>query len=405
MAGPSSRTVIIAGAGIGGLTAALALARNGFRALILEQAERLEETGAGIQLSPNATRILIGLGVADRLKPHVVAPTAIRVLGGRSGREIVRIPLGAGAAQRYGAPYWVIHRGDLQAALSDAAVQDLNIVLRLGMSMEDFATHPHGVTVSARGTAGLWTEHGHAVIAADGLWSAARVRIASKAPPRFAGRTAWRALVPTAQLAPEFREPLVHHWLGRDAHLVHYPVKGGKLVNVVVITADDWSGPGWSEPASRVDLLARLSSRRWAPQAHSVFRAPDAWLKWALYETEPLASFAHGAAALLGDAAHAMLPFLAQGAAMAIEDAAVAAQCLARMPDDPAAAWESYSAIRRRRTRKVQRLAARNGKRYHRAGAAAMLRNTAMRLLGGERLLQNYDWLYDWRPPAGLSIT
>jgi salicylate hydroxylase len=405
MAGLSSRTVIIAGAGIGGLTAALALARNGFRALVLEQAERLEETGAGIQLSPNATRILIGLGLANYLKPHVVAPTAIRVLGGRSGREIVRIPLGAGAAQRYGAPYWVIHRGDLQAALSDAAVQDLNIVLRLGMGMEDFATHPHGVTVSARGAAGLWTEHGHAVIAADGLWSAARARIASRTPPRFAGRTAWRALVPAVQLAPEFREPLVHLWLGHDAHLVHYPVKGGKLVNVVVITADDWSGPGWSEPASRVDLLARLSSRRWAPQAHSVFRAPDAWLKWALYETEPLASFAHGAAALLGDAAHAMLPFLAQGAAMAIEDAAVAAQCLARMPDDPAAAWESYSAIRRRRTRKVQRLAARNGKRYHRAGAAAMLRNTAMRLLGGERLLQNYDWLYDWRPPAGLSIT
>jgi salicylate hydroxylase len=405
MAAPSSRTVIIAGAGIGGLTAALALARNGFRALVLEQAERLEETGAGIQLSPNATRILIDLGLADRLQPHVVAPTAIRVLGGRSGREIVRIPLGAGAAQRYGAPYWVIHRGDLQAALSDAAVQDLNIVLRLGMSMEDFATHPHGVTISARGATGLWTEHGHAVIAADGLWSAARARIASRTPPHFAGRTAWRALVPAAQLAPEFREPLVHLWLGHDAHLVHYPVKGGKLVNVVVITADDWSGPGWSEPASRVDLLARLSSRRWAPQAHSVFRAPDAWLKWALYETEPLASFARGAAALLGDAAHAMLPFLAQGAAMAIEDAAVAAQCLARMPDDPAAAWESYSAIRRRRTRKVQWLAARNGKRYHRAGAAAMLRNTAMRLLGGERLLQNYDWLYDWRSPAGLSIT
>ncbi|HEY2244643.1 MAG TPA: FAD-dependent monooxygenase [Xanthobacteraceae bacterium] len=405
MALPSSRTVIIAGAGIGGLTAALALARSGFRALVLEQAERLEETGAGIQLSPNATRILIDLGLADRLQPHVVPPAAIRVLGGRSGREIVRIPLGGEATQRYGAPYWVIHRGDLQAALSDAAVQDLNIVLRLGMSMEDFATHPHGVTVSARGTTGLWTEHGHALIAADGLWSAARTRIASKAPPRFAGRTAWRALVPAAQLAPEFRDPIVYLWLGRDAHLVHYPVKGGKLINVVVVTADDWSGPGWSEPAGRIDLLARLSSRRWAPQAHSVFRAPDAWLKWALYESEPLTSFAQGAAALLGDAAHAMLPFLAQGAAMAIEDGAVAAQCLARVPDDPAAAWKSYSAIRRGRTRKVQRLAARNGKRYHRAGAAAMLRNTAMRLLGGERLLQNYDWLYDWRPPAGLSIT
>src|SRR5271169_4393318 len=147
----SPRRVVVAGAGIGGLTAALALARSGFRVVVLEQAERLEETGAGIQLSPNATRILIGLGLADRLQPHVVAPAAIRVLGARSGREIVRIPLGGEATQRYGAPYWVIHRGDLQAALSDAAVQDLNIVVRLGMSMEDFATHPHGVTVSARG--------------------------------------------------------------------------------------------------------------------------------------------------------------------------------------------------------------------------------------------------------------
>src|SRR5215813_5235043 len=143
MAQPSSRTVLIAGAGIGGLSAALALSRSGFRALVLEQTERLEETGAGIQLSPNATRILIDLGLADRLRPHVVSPTAIRVLGGRSGREIVRIPLGGQAAQRYGAPYWVVHRGDLQAALREAAVQDLNVVLRLGMTMEDFATHPH----------------------------------------------------------------------------------------------------------------------------------------------------------------------------------------------------------------------------------------------------------------------
>jgi salicylate hydroxylase len=401
----SSRTIIVAGAGIGGLTAALALARNGFRALVLEQAERLEETGAGIQLSPNATRILIGLGLADRLRPHVVAPTGIRVLGARTGREIVRIPLGEEAAQRYGAPYWVIHRGDLQAVLSEATLQDLNVVFRLGMCVEDFATHPHGVTISARGTTGLWTEHGHALIAADGLWSASRARIASKKAPRFGGRSAWRALVPAAQLAPEFREPVIHLWLGRDAHLVHYPVKAGKLINVVVITADDWRGPGWSEAAGRIDLLAHLSAQRWAPQAHSLIRAPEAWLKWALYESEPLASFSQGAAALLGDAAHASLPFLAQGAAMAIEDAAVAAQCLARMPDNAAAAWVSYSAIRRGRTRKVHRVAARNGTRYHRTGIAAMLRNTAMRLLGGERLLRHYDWLYDWRPPAGLTIT
>jgi salicylate hydroxylase len=400
---PNSRTVIVAGAGIGGLTAALALARNGFRALVFEQAERLEETGAGIQLSPNATRILIGLGLADRLRPHVVAPTAVRVLGARSGREIVRIPLGEQAAQRYGAPYWIIHRGDLQAALSAAATQDLNVVVRLGMALEDFASHPHGVTVSLRGRGSLWSEHGQALIAADGLWSASRRRLGHKDEPRFAGRTAWRALVPATEVAPEFREPMIHLWLARDAHLVHYPVKGGRLINLVVITTDAWSGRTWSEAVSRIDLLQRCATTRWAPQADSLIRLPDAWLKWALYDYRPLANFAHGAVALLGDAAHPTLPFLAQGAAMAIEDATVAAQCLMRMPDNPEDAWKTYSAIRRGRTRKVQRLAARNGERYHRSGVAAMSRNTAMRLMAGERLLHHYDWLYDWRPPAALS--
>ena len=401
---PSSRIVLVAGAGIGGLTAALALARNGFRVIVLEQAERLEETGAGIQLSPNAARTLIDLGLGERLRPHVVAPLALRVLGARGGREIVRIPLGD-AAQRYGAPYWMIHRGDLQAALSTAAAQELGISIKLGMRMEDFVTHSNGVTVSARGRTGLWDEHGMALLAADGLWSASRVRLGFKEPPRFAGRTAWRALVPAKDVAPEFREPLIHLWLGRDAHLVHYPVKGGDVINVVVITADSWNAPGWSEPASRVDLLRHFSAKHWAPQAHALVRVPEAWLKWALYDRRPLMNWSHGAAALLGDAAHPMLPFLAQGAAMAIEDAAVAAQCLARMPDDAAGALRTYSAVRRARVWKVQRLAARNGERYHLGGMRGMLRNAAMRYMGGERLLQHYDWLYDWRPPAALSMT
>jgi len=405
-----SRNVIVAGAGIGGLTAALALARNGIRVTVLEQAERLEETGAGIQLTPNATRILIELGLGDRLRPHVVAPAAVRVFGGRSGREIARIPLGAIAAQRYGAPYWIIHRGDLQAVLRDAVAAEIDISLKLGMRMEDFVTHPNGVTVSARGATGAWDEHGDALIAADGLWSQSRARIGFKEPPRFAGRTAWRALIPAKAVVPEFREPLVHLWLGCDAHVVHYPVKGGKLINIVVITADSGNADGsnafgWSEPASRIDLLPRLPAADWTPQLRSLVRQPEAWLKWALYDRRALLSWSRGAAALLGDAAHPMLPFLAQGAAMAIEDAAVAAQCLARMPDDPAEALRTYVAVRRARVWKVQRLAARNGERYHMSGLPGMLRNVAMRAIGGERLLRHYDWLYDWRPPAALSIT
>jgi salicylate hydroxylase len=400
-----SRTVIVAGAGIGGLTVALALKRNGFRVIVLEQAERLQETGAGIQLSPNAARLLIELGFADRLRPHVVVPQAVRVLNAKNGREIVRIPLGDTAAQRYGAPYWIIHRGDLQAVLSAAVAQELDISLKLGMRMEDFVTHPNGVTVSARSGTTAWNEFGHALIAADGLWSMSRERLGFREPPRFSGRVAWRALVPAAEVPPEFREPVIHLWLGPDAHLVHYPVKGGKVINIVVITADAWNAEGWSEPASRIDLLPRLTAARWAPQARALVRLPEAWLKWALFERRPLMNWTQDAAALLGDAAHPMLPFLAQGGAMAIEDAVVAAQCLARRPDDAAAALRTYAAIRRGRTRRVQRQAARNGQHYHLKGVSAMLRNAAMGVMGGEHLLRHYDWLYDWRPPAALSLT
>ena len=223
-----SRTIIIAGAGIGGLTAALALTRAGFRAVVLEQAERLEEAGAGIQLSPNATRVLFDLGLAERLRPLVVAPEAIRIVNSRSGRDIVRVPLGAAAEQRYGAPYWVIHRADLQAVLAITIAESPDVTLRLGTRVEDFALHQHGLTVEARDKHGLRDEQGIALIGADGLWSTLRGRLGDRRPPRFARRTAWRATVPAAHVAEEFRATVTGLWLGRDAHLVHYPVKAGR---------------------------------------------------------------------------------------------------------------------------------------------------------------------------------
>jgi salicylate hydroxylase len=400
-----SRIVVVAGAGIGGLTAALALVRNGFRVVVLEQAERLEETGAGIQLTPNATRTLIALGLEERLRPHIVAPTALRVLNAASGREIVRMPLGEAAAQRYGAPYWAIHRGDLQAALMAAVARHLDITVKLGRRMEDFVVHGNGVTVSAHGRGGVGDERGLALIAADGVWSHTRARIGFSEPPRFAGKTAWRAVVPAKEVPPEFREPVVHIWLGRDAHLVHYPVKAGRVINIVAITGDSWNAPGWSEPAGRADLIPRLATEPWAPPARALIGLPDAWLKWALYDRRALTRWSQGPVTLIGDAAHPMLPFLAQGAAMAIEDAALAAQCLARNPADAAAAWRTLHALRFGRTWKVQRLAARNGARYHFSGMPAALRDTALRLMGGAALLRHYDWLYDWRPPTEFSIT
>jgi len=396
----SARQVIVAGAGIGGLTAALALARNDFQVVVLEQAERLEETGAGIQLSPNATRLLIALGLGEKLRPHAVAPQALRVLNADNGREIVRMAIGAPAEQRYGAPYWSIHRGDLQATLAAAVAEQPSITLKLGMRLEDFADDAGGMTASVKGPAGLYEERGVALLAADGLWSMARTRLGDAAPPRFAGRIAWRALVPASKVAPEFREPLIQLWLGRGAHLVHYPVKGGSVINVVAITDDAWSGTGWSEPANHFEVVPRFA--RWAPQAQSLIGLPEAWLKWALYDRAPLPHWSRRSVALLGDAAHPMLPYLAQGAAMAIEDAVVSAQCLARMPDNAAAALQIYETMRRARAGKVQGLAARNGARYHQTGFRSAVQNVALRIMGGARLLRHYDWLYDWRPPPIL---
>jgi salicylate hydroxylase len=373
---------------------------------VLEQAERLEETGAGIQLSPNATRALIELGLGERLRARAVAPQGLRVVNARSGREIVRMPLGDVAEQRYGAPYWSIHRGDLQAVLLAAAGENLDISLRLGLRAEDHVVHDNGiVTVSARGKSHVWHERADALIAADGIWSLTRPRMGFRDSPRFAGRAAWRALLPVAEAAPEFREPVTHLWLGRDAHVVHYPVKSGALINIVIIMNDSWNARSWSEPVSRDALLPRLAAARFAPALLGLLDKPQSWLKWALYDRRPLLNSSRGPVALIGDAAHPMLPYLAQGAAMGIEDAVVAAQCLARMPDDAAEALRAYSAVRRGRTWKVQRLASRNGGVYHLGGIGAELRNATMRLMGGTHLLQHYDWLYDWRPPATLSLT
>jgi len=390
-----SRSVIIAGAGIGGLTAALALAGRGFRVVVIDKADRLEETGAGIQLSPNATRILIELGLRDRLAPHVVAPEALRILRSRDGGELVRAPLGAASELRYGAPHWVIHRGDLQATLIGALADTPDAELRLGIEIEDFAVHAHGITVEGRGRGGSHDEHGIALIAADGLWSTVRRRLGHDRPPSFARRTAWRAVVSADRVAEHMRAPATHLWLGPDAHLVHYPVKAGQTINIVAIVGDDWQQAGWSAAAAGDGLMRRFSG--WDRAAQNLLAIPDRWLKWALYDRPAAGRWGRGPVTLLGDAAHPMLPFLAQGAAMAIEDAAVLASCLAASSGPPDAALRQYEGLRRARTARVQRQARQNSIVYHLDGPAAAVRNLALAAIGGDGLLRRYDWLYDWR--------
>ncbi len=412
MAAPA-RTVIIAGAGIGGLSAALALERCGFRVVVFEEADELKDIGAGIQLSPNATRVLLALGLAERLKPHVVTPAEVRIQTG-AGEDLARVSLGDLAAQRYGAPYWVIHRSDLQSALVDAVRATPGITLTLDAAVEKFSPDADGVTVHAiRGRTSFDSSdgatidaHGIALIGADGLASMVRYELASNSlsplkvhgEPRYSNRTAWRATVPCTAVPADFREDIIRLWLGRNAHLVHYPVKGGTAINIVAITNERRTYRNWaSEEGMPDEVLAHFPRAAWSKSALDLLAVPELWLRWPLFDRPPSKHWGRGPVTLLGDAAHPMLPFLAQGAAMAIEDAAVLAECLQTAPDEPQQALRVYEDERQPRTARVQRTARRNGRIYHLGGLAAFARNHVLRKIDSERLLTRFDWLYDWQ--------
>jgi len=396
-----SRTVVVAGAGIGGLTTALALAQHGLRAVLLDQTERLDEAGAGLQLSPNASRILIDLGLGERLRASVVAPQAVRILRAHDGAEVARIPLSKGQ-ERYGAPYWVIHRGDLQAVLLEAARAQPDVRLVLGVRFDRFALHANGVTVKgvrARpdpdNPAGF-DANGFALVGADGLWSSVRAQLGNEEPAHFAGRVAFRAVVPADMVAAPAREPMINLWLGPRCHLVHYPVAGGRLINLVAIAEDTWNEHGWSTASAPAEVMARYPLGRWSRAARDLLGIPERWLKWALYDRQPATNWGEGPVTLLGDAAHPMLPFLAQGAAMAIEDAAAVATQIANNLNDPALGLRAYEAERRDRATRMQRAARRTGTFYHYSGPDAFARNLLLHAFGGERLLGRFDWIYGW---------
>jgi salicylate hydroxylase len=391
-----SRTVLIAGAGIGGLTASLALAARGFRVIVVEKAERLEEAGAGQQLSPNASRILIGLGLRERLAARALVPEAVSIMSVRRGGEICRLPLGEAAAT-YGAPYWVIHRADLQAALLDRVRENPDIDLRLGTAFEDVTTGSTGVTVGLRFGPTRIEETAWALIGADGVWSALRDRLFPNARPQFSGLIAWRGTVETARLPAELATPRVKLWMGPDAHLVAYPMSGGQRINVVAIVPGSLTQPGWSEPGDAADIMSRFATAGWPEPARAMIGAIDGWRKWALFTSPSLPVWHSSAMALLGDAAHAMLPFAAQGAGMAIEDVAVLAQCLGETTD-ASLALARYANLRRDRVARVQRLAQQNGRIYHLKGVAALARDLGIAALGPRRMLARQDWIDDWRP-------
>ena len=391
-----ARRALVAGAGIGGLTAALALARAGFEVEVFEREPKLAEFGAGLQLGPNATRVLQRLGVLEAVRGLAVAPRAIRVLRGLDGGEIARLPIGD-AERRWGAPYLVIHRADLHRALAEAATRLPNVALRLGTEVAAVDADDDGVTVGLERGPVATSRVGDVLIGADGLRSLTRERIGlgGADAAAFSGRVAFRAMVDAQRIAPRWSAGEVTLRLGARAHLVHYPVRGGSLVNLVAAIESGWRGvdgdPPWDALADRPALDRAFAD--WSRDARALIAAAVEWRAWPLYVRPPIACFSLGRVALIGDAAHPMTPFLAQGAAQAIEDAGALARRLDDA-DDVAVALAAYSADRVARASRIQRDALAQGRIYHLSGPLAFARDVAMGVLGPRRLLDRYDWLY-----------
>ncbi len=396
--------ILIAGGGIGGLTAALCLARSGFDVAVFEQAAEFGEIGAGIQLSPNCTRVLHHLGLEPALEACAFLPEGTEFRAWNSGKVIGASVLGRTARDRYGFPYYHIHRGDLLRVLVEAAEASPAIELNTASVVTEFEQDGR-VRVAIRGEAGTGNRaggiasdgvhEGDALIGADGIHSAVRAQLFGDDAPRFTGNVAWRALVPAERLPAGVVRPMSTAWWGPRKHFVHYYVRSGALVNCVcVVEKTGWEVESWAERGELAELESDFAG--W----HEDIRAlidnmdPDSLYKWALHDRAPMTRWGEGAVTLLGDACHPTLPFMAQGAAMAIEDAAVLAGCLVS-DATVTAGLKRYEDLRRARTARIQNGSRRNATLFHLTGARAWLRNRAAKRAGGRTMdgLFRYDAL------------
>ena len=386
--------ILIVGAGIGGLAAALALARRGIDCHVLERRTVFEPEGAGIQIGPNGTRILAELGITEHLEPLAGKPDAIHVRNAVSGTTLADLPLGAWMAARHGDPYWVLHRQDLHAALLAAAKATPRIELTMGFAVAE-AGSPSDDAVEVRERDGR-TFRGDALIAADGLRSQLRDAVFNAPPLRFAQRSAARAVIPLDAAPPALRENAVGLWMSPRAHVVHYPVRGNRELAMIFVRKDTTASDDWSTAIPRSWVLD--TAEAFCAPLRRLLEAPPQWKKWALYELPPLPFWQAGRIALLGDAAHPTLPFLAQGAVLALEDAAVLARRIAEMPNNIPRALTAYAMARRHRASRVVSAARANGRIYHLDGALAAARDVTMRMTPPRLLMARYDWVYGWRP-------
>jgi salicylate hydroxylase len=382
--------ILIAGGGIGGLATALGLARKGVRSLVLEKAQALGEIGAGIQLGPNAFHAFDQLGIGDAARGMAVYIDRLRLMDAVGGEEITHIDLGEAFRARFRNPYAVIHRGELHGVLLRACRAQPLIELRTASEVADYAQDGGSATaILADGS----RVSGSALIGADGLWSNIRRRLVGDGPPRVSGHTTYRSVIPVERMPEELRWNAATLWAGPKCHIVHYPLQGWKLFNLVVTCHDDAAAPVAGQPAS-VEAVMR-GFRHVHPRAQSIIRHGTDWKRWVLCDRDPVLNWVEGRVALLGDAAHPMLQYFAQGACMAMEDAVCLAQMVAAHPGRLEAALEAYRAQRVLRTARVQLQSRAIGEHiYHPAGAHALLRNALMSARSSADWYEAVAWLY-----------
>ncbi|ANS67691.1 salicylate 1-monooxygenase [Streptomyces lincolnensis] len=375
--------IAVIGAGISGLVLAAALHQQGIRTAVFEQAGQLFPTGAGIQLSPNAVRLLHRLGLEARLRQHAVRPRAIRMTNWDDGHPLATTPLAGPCEERYGAPYLTVHRADLHAALLEQLPMG---TLRLGARCLALDEREDGVRLEFAD--GL-SYDADLVVGADGIRSVVRSQLFPDRP-RFSGQGMYRGLVPADRVPRFAADPRVQLWLGPGQHCVAYPVSGGRTISFAAgVPAPDWRTESWTQPGRKEDLLAAYTG--WDDELLGLLSAADEVTCWALHDRDPLDHLVQGRFVLIGDAAHPMLPFLAQGANQAVEDAAVLADCLIRTSELPAALGR-YEMQRLPRANEVQRRARANNDRLHLADGEA--RQQRDRELAARQGLESHDWLF-----------
>ena len=386
---PDLAPILIVGAGIGGLAAAVALARVGQASRVIEQSRELKEVGAGIQLAPNAFAAFRQMGVADAIDAVAFHPDNQVMLDSITGEEITRVQLGSAFAERFGHPYAVAYRPDIHAELLRAC-RDLPglVSIEIGKGVTGFEETDTGVRASC--TDGSTIE-GRALIGADGLWSRVRQEIVGDGRPRVSGHIAYRAVLPLAEVPEELRHDDVRLWAGPKNHLVTYKLRRGELFNLVAVFHSDRYVEGWDAVADKDELMARFAGVR--PEVKRLLDLIETWRMWVLCDRVPIRTWSRGRATLLGDAAHPMLQYLAQGSSMACEDAVCLAAMVERHPGDIASAFAAYETARYLRTGRVQETARYFGDFYHADGVKRELRN----LMVAGRDSANYEgnaWLY-----------